>query len=58
MAETYGRLTARRRVLGDPRPGAMNLLLGTADATTNSTPLIALRPRSGWTAAQGVAPER
>ena len=28
-------------------PGAINLLLGTADATTNSTPLIALSAQVG-----------
>ena len=48
MAETYGRLTGRAGVcpatLG---PGAINLLLGTADATTNSTPLVALPAQVG-----------
>jgi acetolactate synthase I/II/III large subunit len=43
MAEIYGRLTGRAGVcsarLG---PGAINLLLGTADAMTNSTPLAPL----------------
>jgi thiamine pyrophosphate-dependent acetolactate synthase large subunit-like protein len=34
-------------VLGDAGPGAINLLLGTADATTNSTPLIALSAQVG-----------
>ncbi|HEV7628113.1 MAG TPA: acetolactate synthase large subunit [Streptomyces sp.] len=43
MAELYGRLSGRAGVctaaLG---PGAINLLLGTADAMTNSAPLVAL----------------
>jgi acetolactate synthase-1/2/3 large subunit len=43
MAETYGRLTGRPGVCSATLgPGAINLLLGTADATTNSTPLVAL----------------
>nr|MDQ2877230.1 thiamine pyrophosphate-binding protein [Actinomycetota bacterium] len=43
MAETYGRLTGQAGVCSATLgPGAINLLLGTADATTNSTPLIAL----------------
>jgi acetolactate synthase I/II/III large subunit len=43
MAETYARLTGRAGVCSATLgPGAINLLLGTADATTNSTPLIAL----------------
>jgi acetolactate synthase-1/2/3 large subunit len=43
MAETYGRITGRAGVCSATLgPGAINLLLGTADATTNSTPLIAL----------------
>jgi acetolactate synthase-1/2/3 large subunit len=43
MAETYGRITGRAGVCSSTLgPGAINLLLGTADATTNSTPLVAL----------------
>src|SRR5262252_275541 len=43
MAEIYGRLTGRAGVCSSTLgPGAINLLLGTADATTNSTPLVAL----------------
>ncbi|MET8965870.1 acetolactate synthase large subunit [Streptomyces sp. NPDC004074] len=43
MAEIYGRLTGRAGVCSATLgPGAINLLLGTADATTNSTPLVAL----------------
>jgi acetolactate synthase-1/2/3 large subunit len=48
MAETYGRLTGRAGVCSATLgPGAINLLLGTADATTNSTPLIALSAQVG-----------
>jgi len=48
MAETYGRLTGRAGVCSATLgPGAINLLLGTADATTNSTPLIALSAQAG-----------
>ncbi|MGW7363526.1 acetolactate synthase large subunit [Streptomyces sp. NPDC054841] len=43
MAEIYGRLTGRAGVCSATLgPGAINLLLGTADAMTNSTPLVAL----------------
>src|SRR6202163_939584 len=43
MAEIYGRLTGRAGVcLATLGPGAINLLMGVADATTNSTPLVAL----------------
>ncbi|GAA3786866.1 acetolactate synthase large subunit [Streptomyces chiangmaiensis] len=43
MAEIYGRLTGRAGVCSATLgPGAINLLLGTADATTNSTPMVAL----------------
>jgi len=45
---------ARRCLLGDSRPGAINLLLGTADATTNSTQWWPSRRRSGSTHLQGV----
>ncbi len=48
MAETYGRLAGRAGVCSATLgPGAINLLLGTADATTNSTPLIALSAQVG-----------
>ncbi|MFG2193383.1 acetolactate synthase large subunit [Streptomyces sp. NPDC048639] len=43
MAEMYGRLTGRAGVCSATLgPGAINLLLGTADAMTNSAPLVAL----------------
>lgn len=48
MADIYGRLTGRAGVctatLG---PGAINLLLGTADAQTDSTPLVAIAAQVG-----------
>src|ERR1700743_1017670 len=48
MAETCGRLTGKAGVCAATLgPGAINLLLGTADATTNSTPLIALSAQVG-----------
>ncbi|WP_375483474.1 acetolactate synthase large subunit [uncultured Jatrophihabitans sp.] len=48
MAETYGRITGRAGVCSATLgPGAINLLLGTADATTNSTPLVALSAQVG-----------
>ena len=48
MAEMYGRLTGRAGVCSATLgPGAINLLLGTADATTNSTPLVALSAQVG-----------
>jgi len=48
MAEVYGRLTGHAGVCSATLgPGAINLLLGTADATTNSTPLIALSAQVG-----------
>ncbi len=48
MAETYGRLTGRAGVCSATLgPGAINLLLGTADAATNSAPLIALSAQVG-----------
>jgi acetolactate synthase-1/2/3 large subunit len=48
MAEIYGRLTGKAGVCSATLgPGAINLLLGTADATTNSTPLLALSAQVG-----------
>jgi acetolactate synthase-1/2/3 large subunit len=48
MAEIYGRLTGRAGVCSSTLgPGAINLLLGVADANTNSTPLIALSAQVG-----------
>ena len=48
MAETYGRLSGKAGVCSATLgPGAINLLLGTADATTNSTPLVALSAQVG-----------
>ncbi len=60
MAEIYGRLTQRAAVASATLgPGAINLQLGVADATTNSTPMIALsaqvdRDRSYKESHQGV----
>jgi acetolactate synthase-1/2/3 large subunit len=48
MAEIYGRLTGRAGVCSSTLgPGAINLLLGTADANTNSTPMVALSAQVG-----------
>jgi acetolactate synthase-1/2/3 large subunit len=48
MAEVYGRLTGKAGVCSATLgPGAINLLLGVADATTNSTPVVALSARVG-----------
>ena len=48
MAEIYGRVTGRAGVCSATLgPGAINLLLGVADATTNSTPLVALSAQVG-----------
>jgi acetolactate synthase-1/2/3 large subunit len=48
MAEIHGRLTGRAGVCSATLgPGAINLLLGTADAYTNSTPLLALTAQVG-----------
>lgn len=48
MAEMYGRLTGKAGVCSATLgPGAINLQLGTADATTNSTPLIAISAQVG-----------
>jgi acetolactate synthase-1/2/3 large subunit len=48
MAEVYGRLTGSAGVCSATLgPGAINLLLGVADATTNSTPVLALSAQVG-----------
>jgi len=48
MAEIFGRLTGRAGVCSATLgPGAINLLLGTADATTNSTPMVAISAQVG-----------
>ena len=48
MAETYGRLTGKAGVCSATLgPGAINLLTGVADATTNSTPVVALSAQVG-----------
>src|SRR5437016_1016812 len=48
MAEVYGRLTGKAGVCSATLgPGAINLLLGTADATTNSAPLVAISAQVG-----------
>jgi len=48
MAETYGRLSGRAGVCSATLgPGAINLLTGVADATTHSTPLVALSAQVG-----------
>ena len=48
MAEIYGRLTGRAGVCSATLgPGAINLLLGVADATTNSSPVVALSAQVG-----------
>src|ERR1700728_753063 len=48
MAEVYGRLTGKAGVCSSTLgPGAINLLLGVADATTNSTPLVAFSAQVG-----------
>jgi acetolactate synthase I/II/III large subunit len=48
MAEIFGRVTGRAGVCSATLgPGAINLLLGTADATTNSTPVVALSAQVG-----------
>jgi acetolactate synthase I/II/III large subunit len=44
----HGCLTSRASVcLATLGPGAINLLLGTTDATTNSAPLVALSAQVG-----------
>jgi acetolactate synthase-1/2/3 large subunit len=48
MAEVYGRLTGNAGVCSATLgPGAINLMLGVADATTNSTPVVALSAQVG-----------
>jgi acetolactate synthase-1/2/3 large subunit len=48
MAEIYGRITGQAGVCSSTLgPGAINLLLGTADATTNSTPVVAVSAQVG-----------
>src|ERR1700751_5434804 len=48
MAEVYGRLTGEAGVCSATLgPGAINLQLGVADATTNSTPVVALSAQVG-----------
>ena len=48
MAEIHGRLTGKAGVCSATLgPGAINLLLGTADAYTNSAPLLALSAQVG-----------
>ena len=48
MAEIYGRLSGRAGVCSATLgPGAINLLLGAADATTNSSPVVALSAQVG-----------
>src|SRR5438309_3041678 len=48
MAEMYGRVTGKAGVMSATLgPGAINLMLGVADATTNSTPVVALSAQVG-----------
>jgi acetolactate synthase-1/2/3 large subunit len=48
MAEMFGRITGQAGVCSSTLgPGAINLLLGVADASTNSTPLVALSAQVG-----------
>jgi acetolactate synthase I/II/III large subunit len=48
MAELHGRLTGRAGVCSSTLgPGAINLLLGTADANSNSTPMVAISAQVG-----------
>ncbi|KAA8961789.1 acetolactate synthase large subunit [Mycobacterium sp.] len=48
MAEMYGRVTGRASVVSATLgPGAINMQLGVADATTNSTPLVAISAQVG-----------
>ena len=48
MAEMSGRVTGRAAVVSTTLgPGAINMQLGVADATTNSTPLVAISAQVG-----------
>jgi acetolactate synthase I/II/III large subunit len=48
MAEVYGRVTGRAAVVSATLgPGAINMQLGVADATTNSTPMVAISAQVG-----------
>jgi acetolactate synthase-1/2/3 large subunit len=48
MAEMYGRVTGRPALVSATLgPGAINMQLGVADATTNSTPLVAISAQVG-----------
>lgn len=48
MAEMYGRVTGRAAVVSATLgPDAINMQLGVADATTNSTPLVAISAQVG-----------
>src|ERR1700757_3279172 len=48
MAEMYGRVTGRAAVVSATLgPGAINMQLGVADATTNSTPMVAIPAQVG-----------
>ena len=48
MAEMYGRVTGRAAVVSATLgPGAINMQLGVADSTTNSTPLVAISAQVG-----------
>jgi acetolactate synthase-1/2/3 large subunit len=48
MAEMYGRVTGRAAVVSATLgPGAINMQLGVADATTNSTPMVAISAQVG-----------
>src|ERR671920_2131162 len=48
MADMYGRVTGKAGVcIGTLGPGAINLLLGTADAFTDSVPLVAISAQVG-----------
>jgi acetolactate synthase I/II/III large subunit len=48
MADIYGRLSGKAGVcVGTLGPGAINLLLGTADAFTDSVPLVAISAQVG-----------
>src|SRR5438876_3232126 len=48
MADIYGRLTGKAGVCSATLgPGAINLLLGTADANTDSVPLVAISAQGG-----------